>query len=73
MRYKHVDTSSPVTQWAYEWFKNTQKDTLEFLLDMTIRGNVNAVMFKVAGFTKRQVNRMCTMLNWFGGKSWVAW
>lgn len=46
---------------------------MEFFLDMTFRQDSSAVMFKVAGFTKRQFNRGMVALQWFGAKSWVAW
>lgn len=72
-RYKHVDTSLPVTEWVYQWFRNTQKDALQFLYDLTIQRNNNAVMFKTAGFTKRQFSRLLFGLEWFGSKTWVVW
>lgn len=46
---------------------------MAFFLDLTFNRNSDAVMFKVAGFTKRQFGRMLTFLEWFGGKSWVVW
>ena len=72
-KYSQVDTSLPVTEWAYLWLKNTKKDFGEFLLDLTLRGNVNAVMFKVAGFTKRQFFRVINLMDWLLGKTWNAW
>jgi len=68
-----VDTSQPVTEIAYQWMNNTGKDFGEFLLDMTFRGDINAVMFKIAGFTKRQTNRLITALLWLEGKLWIGW
>ena len=52
-KYKHIDTSLPASEIAYNWLKNTQKASFEYLLDMTIRGDLNAVMHKTAGFIKR--------------------
>ena len=56
-----------------QWLNNTRKDFGEFLLDLTFRRDTNAVMFKIAGFTKRQFNRLITILDFFCGKSWIAW
>ena len=52
-KYNQVDSSLPVTEFAYQWFKQTQRDALEYFFDMTFRMDANAVMFKTAGFTKR--------------------
>jgi len=30
-------------------------------------------MFKTAGFTKRQYRRVLSCIDWFGGKTWIAW
>jgi len=38
---------------AYEWFKNSRTDMLQFMLDLTLYPDLNAIMFKIAGFTKR--------------------
>ena len=46
---------------------------MEYILDITLRRNTNAVMFKTAGFVKRQFGRMISFLSWFGDKSWYAW
>lgn len=72
-KYNHVDTSLPVTEWAYQWYKNTKNDFGEFLLDLTLRGNINAVMFKVAGFTKRQAYRAFNLVDWLLGQTWSIW
>ena len=72
-KYNQVDSSLPVTEFAYQWFKQTQRDALEYFLDMTFRMDSNAVMFKTAGFTKRQFQRVLSSLEWFGVKSWYAW
>ena len=52
-KYKHVDTNLPVTTWASMWLKQTWVNILDYLLDLIVRRNTNAVMFKTAGFTKR--------------------
>lgn len=52
-RYKHVDTSLPVHTMLSHWIKQAATNSFEFLLDLTIRRDTNAVMFKTAGFTKR--------------------
>ena len=72
-KYRHLDTSQPITTVAYEWFKQSRKDSFEFLLDMTFRGDIDAVMFKVAGFTKRQVSRTLSLMNWLGQKSYYTY
>lgn len=52
-KYKHIDTSLPVTTIITKWCKQSTINSLEFLLDLTIRRDANAVMFKIAGFVKR--------------------
>lgn len=42
-------------------------------MDLTFRGDTNAVMFKIAGFTKRQYARVMSSLEWLGIKSWHAY
>ena len=48
-------------------------DAWEYLLDLTIRRNTNAVMFKTAGFIKRQFGRVLSILDWLGGLSYRGW
>ena len=72
-KYRHVDTTLPVTTWLWHWMKQTQKNAFEFFLDLTFRGDTNAVMFKTAGFTKRQAGRALAFAQWFGAKAWYAW
>ena len=72
-KYRHLDTTLPITQVAYQWFKDTQRNSLQFLLDLTFRGDIDAVMFKVAGFTKRNVERTLNLMKWLGAKTYNGW
>jgi hypothetical protein len=54
-KYREIDATLPKYKKVVLRSQYTVEDTYEYLLDI-INGRENAVIFKTAGFVKRQVN-----------------
>ena len=69
--HKPVDKSDP--DWKIKWLRQTKKDLVGYLLDLTLRRDINAVMFKTAGFSKRQFGRFMSVMDYLGGLTYHGW